>query len=305
MTKANSTLNSTLSARPGNIAKRSILAVAVTALAACSSLPPPNADLAEARATLIQARSNPAVAVQAPLELEKADQALARAQTSWTEDRDEAQTRHLAYLAMQKAKIAANLGAQRQTEDQIKNAGAERESVMAEADRQRAEAAEAAAQAAQRDVAVARTQTVQQMARAAVLERELAVLQAKQTDRGLVVTLQDVLFASGRASLAPGAQRTVDHIAAVLREHPRRRVLIEGYTDNVGSPEMNVDLSQRRAEALRRALLNRRVAPDRMEIRAHGEAMPIADNASAAGRTQNRRVEVLFSDSNGNFLSRQ
>ena len=283
-------------------AKLSILAVAMTTLAACSSVPPPNADLAEARATLIQARNDPAVTTKAPLELEKAEQALTRAQTAWTEERDEAQTRHLAYLATQRGKIATNLGAQRETEEQIKNAGVERERVLAEQDRLRAEAAQAAAEAAQRETLVARTQTAAQLARTAVLERELAVLQAKQTERGLVVTLQDVLFASGRAALAPGAQRTVDQIARVLREHPRRQVLIEGYTDNVGDADMNVELSQRRAESLRRALLNRRVAPNRMEIRAHGEAMPIADNSSAAGRSQNRRVEVLFSDADGNFL---
>ena len=275
------------------------VAVGITALAACSGAPPRNADIAAARSAVQTARSDPAVTRNAPLELEQADQALTRAENAWAEERDEEQARHLAYLAGQRATIATNLGGQRQIEQEIRDTGAERERVRTEAERRRAAAATAAAVSAQQSAAVARQQAAAQTARAALLQSELEALQARQTERGMVVTLPDVLFTTGGATLNPGAQLTVDRLANVLQQYPERRVLIEGYTDNVGSAGMNKDLSRRRAESFRRALANRGVAPRRMEVRAYGENYPLADNGSAAGRAQNRRVEVVFSDADG------
>lgn len=297
---------------------KTLAAAAVLALTACQTTPQRNADIEAARSKLESARSNAYVARSGALELERAQQALRRAETAWADDHDEEQTRHLAYLASQRAEIALAVGAQAQADERLQQAGAERDRVRLEARTREADArsreaamaaanaraAQANAQSAQASAMNAQQAAQAQAERAAALERDLQALQARNTERGMLVTLGDVLFESGRATLQPGALRNVEQLATVLKQYPERRVLIEGYTDSVGSEEMNLQLSQRRAEAFRDALLARGVARERMDVRAHGESHPVADNNSAAGRQQNRRVEILFSDGQGKFASR-
>ena len=112
------------------------------------------------------------------------------------------------------------------------------------------------------------------------------------------------MFDTGKSTLQPGAQRSVAQLVQVLIRHPERRVLIEGFTDSVGREEMNMRLSQRRAQTFQRELMNGGIAAERIEVRAWGEANPVADNGSAAGRQRNRRVEVLFSDAEGHLAAR-
>jgi outer membrane protein OmpA-like peptidoglycan-associated protein len=119
----------------------------------------------------------------------------------------------------------------------------------------------------------------------------------------MVVTLGDVLFDTGKATLQPGAQRNVEQLATVLTRYPERRVLIEGFTDSVGPEEANLELARRRAEAFRQALEKAGVPRVRTQTQALGEADPVATNATPEGRQQNRRVEVLFSDERGNFTA--
>ena len=171
--------------------------------------------------------------------------------------------------------------------------------------------AQTAARNAQTDSQISRDQAdaarllaLKQSGRAEGLERDLADLKAQKTDRGMVVTLGDVLFDTGKSTLQPGAQRSVAQLVQVLVRHPERRVLIEGFTDSVGREEMNMGLSQRRAQTFQRELMNGGIAADRIEVRAWGEANPVADNGSAAGRQRNRRVEVLFSDAEGHLAAR-
>ncbi|HEY8539163.1 MAG TPA: OmpA family protein, partial [Steroidobacteraceae bacterium] len=132
--------------------------------------------------------------------------------------------------------------------------------------------------------------------RAQTLEQELADLKAKKTDRGVVLTLGDVLFETGRANLQPGAYPTIDRLASALKEAPGRTVLIEGHTDSVGSAEFNQRLSENRAESVQRALLERGVASNQITTVGKGETTPIASNDSAGGRQQNRRVEMIFQE---------
>lgn len=294
-------------------------------LGACSSTPPPNPDLVAARSAVEQARANPAAARSAAVELERAQQALARAEKAWADDRDTDETRHLAYLAQRRADIVSALAAQAAAEARVQGASAERERVRLEARTREAERATAAARAAQANAQAAqasasaaqgqaqqsrqqadaaRQEAALQAERAAALERDLTAIQGRQTQRGMVVTIGDVLFATGQATLQPGAQRSVQQLATVLRQYPERRVLVEGFTDSQGSDAMNLQLSQRRAEAFRQALLAAGVEAGRIEVQAHGEAFPVADNGNAAGRQQNRRVEVLFSDPQGRFAAR-
>jgi outer membrane protein OmpA-like peptidoglycan-associated protein len=133
-------------------------------------------------------------------------------------------------------------------------------------------------------------------ARAAKLQQELTDLQAKQTDRGMVLTLGDVLFDTGRAELKAGAFSTLDRLATFLRQNPERTVAIEGHTDSVGSDSFNQSLSERRAQAVRVALTSRGIDSGRVTAAGMGETKPVANNATAEGRQRNRRVEVVISN---------
>jgi outer membrane protein OmpA-like peptidoglycan-associated protein len=156
-------------------------------------------------------------------------------------------------------------------------------------------------QARERETQNAQTQAAVAQTELAGARQELADLQAKQTDRGLVLTLGDVLFDTGRATLKPGADRTIDRLAQALKDNPNTRVMIEGHTDSVGGDEYNMALSERRAEAVADALRSRGVPADRYEAKGLGKDFPVASNDTQAGRQQNRRVEIVFSDASGRF----
>jgi len=286
-------------------------AAALLTLAGCQTTPPASTELAAARAAFERARSDPYAARTGALEIERAQQALRSAEQAALRERDAVHARHFAYLATQRSEIALALGAQAQSDERVQKASADRERLQLEARTREAELAARTARSAQGDAQamrdqaeMARRQAAMQAERASALERDLQALQAHSTQRGMVVTLGDVLFDTGKADLHPGAQRRVEQLAAVLKQHPERRVLIEGFTDSVGPESLNLALSRRRAEALQHALEQAGVEPSRIETRAWGEANPVASNGTPAGRQQNRRVEVLFSDENGQFAAR-
>jgi len=126
------------------------------------------------------------------------------------------------------------------------------------------------------------------------MERQLAELQAKVTDRGLVVTFGDVLFASGGADLKAEAAADLSNLSAFLAEHPARTVVIEGHTDSHGAQGFNHGLSQRRADAVMAYLIAHGLDALRIKALGKGESEPVAANHSAAGRQSNRRVEVII-----------
>jgi outer membrane protein OmpA-like peptidoglycan-associated protein len=131
-------------------------------------------------------------------------------------------------------------------------------------------------------------------AQADQLRRQLASLQAQPTERGIVLTVGDVLFDVGQATLKPGAVNEIVRLAQFLQENPERRVSIEGHTDSTGSVNTNLVLSQRRAEAVADTLVAAGVPRQRIVASGLGPDFPVASNATAAGRQQNRRVEVVI-----------
>ena len=131
------------------------------------------------------------------------------------------------------------------------------------------------------------------------MQAELDALKAKPTERGLVLTLGDVLFDTGKAELNSGASRKLDQLVQFLNDQPNRNVEIDGFTDSVGSDAYNLDLSQRRADAVRSALIGRGIAAARIGSKGYGENYPVASNNEASGRQLNRRVEVVIGDENG------
>ncbi|HRO59394.1 MAG TPA: OmpA family protein [Burkholderiaceae bacterium] len=240
----------------------------VAVLAACAGPEGPNPDIERARAEVNRVAAMPVVTQHAPLELKEAIDTVERGDREWREDGDTDEARHDAYLAEGRAAVAANYARARDADQQI-------ERVKASADAQRLEA------------------------RTREAEARLAEIEARQTERGLLVSLGDVLFETGRAELLPPAYPRLDRLAEFLRQHPDRHLLVEGYTDSVGSDSSNLALSERRANAVRMALLQRGVEPQRITTRGYGESYPVADNSNAEGRAMNRRVEVVITDAQG------
>ena len=291
-------------------------------LSACYTAPVRPPALDEARSAVDAARANPQVATYAPTELQDAMVTYQRAESKLRNDGDSDEVRHLSYLARQRAAIAQEVARTRYAEHSIEAAAAERERVrLAARERQVAEAsrsaqlAEAQAESARRAAldAQAQARSAQQQAfaaqqraqstaeRNAVLESELRELYATKSDRGMVVTLNDVLFDTGSATLRPGGQRLVARLADFLREYPERTIAIEGFTDSVGSDDVNQELSERRAQSVRLALMDSGVDGSRVFVRGYGEAFPVASNDTREGRQRNRRVEVVISDERGSI----
>lgn len=135
------------------------------------------------------------------------------------------------------------------------------------------------------------------------LEDQMIGLAAAETERGLVMTLGDVLFRANSAELGSSANRTLIKVVHFLRLDPKRRIRIEGYTDNRGGAAENLALSQARAQSVAAFLQSLGIDATRMETVGYGEQYRVAENASARGRAQNRRVEILFSDEQGRLGS--
>ncbi|CAN5205247.1 OmpA family protein [soil metagenome] len=281
-----------------NLRQTSVAAsvAAALTLAACAS-PQPNQNLEAARSSVNQAAANPIFAKQAPLELKQAQDTVARADSVWAKDKDTNEVNHLAYVAKQKAATATQFAQARDSQEQLKQ-------VQAESDRLRLQARTRDVALARNDANVARMQNAQSQDKIRELEGKIADIQGQQTDRGLLVTLGDVLFAFNKSELNPAALPRLDKLADFLKQYPERKLSIEGYTDSIGSDSYNVGLSQKRAEAVRTALVMRGVDPSRIVARGYGKSYPVADNTTDDGRSMNRRVEVVISDDGGTLRPR-
>ncbi|MBL8523047.1 MAG: DUF4398 and OmpA-like domain-containing protein [Betaproteobacteria bacterium] len=172
---------------------------------------------------------------------------------------------------------------------------------QADVSAQQAMNAQQQATQAQRDAAMAaeqaanaQAQAAASNAQAATLAQQLAAIEALQTNRGLVITLGDVLFEFNRAEVKPTAQARLGQLADFLKRYPDRRVSIEGHTDNVGGATYNLELSQRRAEAIKMQLVALGIAADRMTTVGYGKDFPVAANDTDTNRAINRRVEVVI-----------
>lgn len=293
------------------------LAVAVL-LGACSSMPTNTTLLDQTHSDYRMAQASPNVNRYAPLELKQAGEALARADASANDKDKPAKVDELAYLAKQKIALTQQVANQKFAEAEVLRNGKEADQLRLqqrsnEADAAKAKAAEAqqAALMAQGDAADAQRKTdearrVAQEAqtRNMQLEAQLADLAAKKTERGMVITLGDVLFGTDQARLTPEGLRTAQKLADVLQQNPQRKVLVEGFTDSTGSSAHNQELSDRRAAAVRTALAGMGIGSDRVATRGYGEAYPVAANDTAQNRQMNRRVEIVLSDETGKTVQR-
>ncbi len=178
---------------------------------------------------------------------------------------------------------------------------AEQSRALALAEAEKAEKSKTEAEAKAREAELSRARAMAEAERAEKtkaetdqLLKEFSELKAQQTERGVVLTMGDVLFAFGQSALLAGAIRNVEKVADFLEKNPTRNILIEGYTDSVGSDDFNLALSQKRADAVKGQLVVNGVGSDRITTKGYGKQFPVASNDSAGGRQLNRRVEVLI-----------
>ena len=269
----------------------------LVALAACETTPKDEGLLVQARSAVAQAEANPNVTKYAPTELDRARKLLLNAEGAAREKSPtDVNAAHYAYLATQMARISEQRAQEHVAIDRIKAGETERQKILLSAREAEAQQARSVAQSAQAQAQSAQAQVAQAQAEKERLAAELENLQASQTSRGIVLTLDDVLFDTGRAELKPGAQRSIEQIAAFLNENPERRVQIEGFTDSQGSNDYNLELSQRRADAVAMAIIQRGVDAQRVRAMGYGEEFPVASNANVGSRQLNRRVEVIVSN---------
>jgi outer membrane protein OmpA-like peptidoglycan-associated protein len=290
-----------------------------------SCVTPTNPALEQARAVYRQAQQEPVIADNAPLELREAEDSLRHTEQLYAAGAEPAEIGHQAYLTKQRVAIAREVAQQREAEAEMRLAEAERQQILldartAEANRalalakQRAQQAiraremaeqrEREAQMARLEAERAQAKARESAARAEALSRQVSELQARETERGLVMTLGDLLFDTGEAELTAGGVRAAEKLAEFLEEYPERNILIEGFTDSVGDEDYNQRLSEQRAGSVRDALLADGIDPDRIRTIGYGERFPLATNATDEGRQQNRRVEVIISDPEGDIPER-
>ena len=304
-----------------------VAAAVATILAGCAGMPkaPPGSEAVRSKLTTL--KSQPQLAAQVPVDLEQAEKAVVLAETP---QRDAQVAAHRVYLAdrlVDTARVTAETRLAEQQRAELKRQGddarlaartneADAAQLAASAARSDAASSRVEADSARADANVARTEAdtarmTTEAARVAAdtaavasaaaatakqqeLEHQIALLQAKTTERGIVLTLGDVLFASGSDQLKPGAAGHLDRLVGFMGTYADRVATIEGHTDSVGEEGYNQGLSQRRADAVKAYLAGRGIAPTRLTSIGKGETYPIAGNESAGGRQQNRRVEVVI-----------
>ncbi|HKM38135.1 MAG TPA: OmpA family protein [Thiopseudomonas sp.] len=239
----------------------SLLALSI-GLVACANKP--NTALEQARENVTQLQNSPEALKLAPLETKDAVKMLDKADKAYREGKKEDNVSQLAYLTSQRAELAKQTIALKNGEKELKNKASERAQAILDA----------------REIEIKHLQDK---------------LNAKQTERGSLVTFGDVLFDLDKAELKPAAHNNIRQLAEFLRDNPERKVLIEGFTDSTGSAEYNLQLSERRAEAVKRALVREGVNSNNLNTIGFGKEYPVADNATPASRSMNRRVEVTIS----------
>jgi len=261
----------------------------------CASAVP--RELTDARATYQRASSGPA-ARENPAQLHVAEQALSVAEKTFDDEGDSDKARDRAYVAKRKAELAevqadiaqlakqtadaekrnqlANARTQEQMRNQLGNAAAQLAAQRQELESERQARGDAEKRAADTRAALERIATV------------------RADSRGVIVTLPGgVLFASGKSELLGTAKNKLNEVATVLAKDPNAKLTVEGYTDSRGSDQLNNELSEKRAEAVRSFLVSKGIAAANIVAVGHGKDQPIADNATAEGRANNRRVEIV------------
>jgi outer membrane protein OmpA-like peptidoglycan-associated protein len=287
----------------------SMLFVLVGSFACGGSLPPPKS-LLDARQELAAAKGGPAAQLD-PTDVHEAELALQKAEQAWSNAPDDPNTADVIVIAQRRAQIAEAEAASLKAQQDAEAAKRDLQDVLSnQLKSARGQLDQTSKNLDQTKQTLNQTQGAlqQQQAAAAAQAQKLAELEAKlkdardtiakiaavkDDDRGMVITLSgEVLFKTGKWDLKAGAMAKLDQIAEALRgkEQP---IVVFGFTDNVGTRENNMDLSQKRATSVREYLVGRGIPADLVTAQGKGPDEPIQDNTSVEGRAANRRVEIV------------
>jgi len=269
------------------VASTALVAASLSVLMmACGGAAVPPQELLDARSAYAEAAKGPAADL-APAQLDTAKQALAGAQQNFDEDGPNQETKDLAYIAQRKAELAAAEGGREKAER--KRAAADKD--LRNTQTQGLENFKKTKEAlAAEKVARAEAERKASIAMASLAE----IAKVKEESRGVVITLSgSVLFATGKSDLLPIAKEKLNQVAKALTDQGFKAIVVQGYTDSVGSASDNDALSMRRAQSVRDYLVTRGVPSEKATAEGKGASNPVADNKTADGRAENRRVEIV------------
>ncbi len=256
-----------------------LILLTVTLLCNCASAPKSYPPLESVKTALENTKSEPNINEIASVTLYEADQQIKNAEAALSEN-DTASADHYIYIATRKQQIAQELFLKHQQEQELANLKQQQLEMIADARRNESTRAS--------------SETLKAQQRIKQLEQALGQYKAEETSRGTILVINDLLFNSGGANLKPPSQRRLDPLVQYLQGNSQREIIIEGHTDSIGNPEINKRLSLKRADTVKEYLITRGIDSARIETRGFGEEVPVATNTTNAGRSLNRRVEVVI-----------
>jgi OOP family OmpA-OmpF porin len=266
-----------------------VIAFTAAVFYGCATQPVQLQSVDTARSEYQQAAQNEDIKQYAPVALYEAEQQLQKLNIAIKEEADVAELDHLAYLVQQKVEIAKAKARQKMAASQIDELNKERAQI-------RMDLRQAEVKRAQQRAELAALETERERQRVQTLQQQLQNIQAasvRQEPRGTVISLGDVFFDFDKATLKTGAVQNLDVLVRYLKENPKRNIVIDGFTDSVGSAAYNQQLSQKRAQSVIDYLVSQGISAKRLTARGYGEAFPVATNEEPGGRQLNRRVEVV------------
>jgi outer membrane protein OmpA-like peptidoglycan-associated protein len=279
------------------------LGLSAWALVACASVPPPQ-ELVDARKAIEKSAAGPAAKL-APAQLDTAKQALSKAESTSEEEGAAQVTKDLAYIAQCRAQIADAEAGRMEAEharSQLDKDFKEGQLDALQATKATVRKTAAQLEAEKRELEAEKKARAEAEKRFADAEKKLAAAMAslheiakvKEESRGVVITLSGaVLFATGKSSLLPIAQDKITEVAKALKDQGYKALVVEGHTDAQGSADKNLVLSQQRADSVRMHLISQGLPAEKITARGLGSSRPVAENSTAEGRANNRRVEIV------------
>jgi len=277
---------------------KTVATVALSLLVGCGASAPPK-ELLDARAAYQKAQTGQANQIN-PAQVHVAKQSLDQAEKAFDDSPGSPETRDRAYIALRKAQLAdaqaGMMDAERQREQAQKDlqstqlAMGKKTEHELEAARKQLESEQQRSKMTQQQLEDERRRTKE------ALDNLARMAEVKNDNRGMVITLSgQVLFASGAAALLPAAMSALDNVVTALKANPDRSITIEGHTDSQGQRTYNMDLSQKRADSVRQYVVSRGIPSEIIRAVGVGPDRPVANNATADGRANNRRVEIIVS----------
>ena len=288
--------------------KNSIFKIASTSLlslviASCATTREPSQKLTALQDQYSSMSSEAYIKEYAPLALKDAEDAISKVKKAEQSHEEKSTVEHYQYIAQKKLDVAMELAKQKRAEAKIEKAELNRKDALLTSKTQKLEEANAKVDVMSERLSVAEQEKKDAMeaaremeAKANEMAKKLKNISVSTTERGLVITMGNILFDVNQANLKSETQNTVARIAELLKEYPDRNVMIEGFTDSSGTDSYNKDLSERRAEQVKFLLSSNGVASNRLNSIGYGESYPAASNETNQGRQKNRRVELVIAN---------